>query len=769
MSATSDVLGRVVLRHRRTVLLVWCVVVAVAAGTALGSRHTVTGVASGIPGSPSVETIERAVQAGIPAGTFFPFLIVLRSERFAAFDPEFVQVAEAVSAALGRVPGGGTVRSYWNTGRLDLLGRDRRTALLLFRSNVERLDDAEGLTRAVREAVRRASDRRDITAVVTGTPAMYFDLDRQASADLLRAERVGIPITLLILLAVFGGAPVAAVLPILLALAAVVVSAAALVATRNWIPVNVFSQNVVSMVGLAVGVDYALFAVASVRRRLAEGASAIDAAGAAFETARTIVVSAIAVAIGFGALLLVNIPALRAIAVGGMVVVVTAAALSLTLLPALLSWLGSAVNWPRRPHAGGRRSTRWHHAATWVMERRWLSLAAGTAVMVALAWPALRLQPWSVGVADLSPELEARQGYELLATHFDPGLVGPTVVLLQLPPGGSVWHPAFQTAIVSLSRRLLDDTRISSLSGFPDLMAGGGGRPAVDGPERWRGLAADVVSRDERTALLFVHPADAPESRAAMRLIHDLEQDVRTELNGVRARVGISGTTALTRDFHNEIAGRMRRVVIPVVLGATFLVLMVAFRSVLIPLKAIALNVLSVAASYGFLVLVFQDGYGADLINLTPPGGVNSLVLLVLFAVLFGVSMDYHVFVLSAVREAFAATGDTKAAVVAGVRHTAGPVTGAALVMVCLFLSFGFTRLVATRELGLGLACAVALDATVVRLVLLPSSMAILGTWNWWLPWRRYTPTRAWSGTRRVRQHAVEPRPPRRDAAVDRG
>ena len=148
---------------------------------------------------------------------------------------------------------------------------------------------------------------------------------------------------------------------------------------------------------------------------------------------------------------------------------------------------------------------------------------------------------------------------------------------------------------------------------------------------------------------------------------------------------------------------------------------------------------------------------------------MNSLVLLVLFAVLFGVSMDYHVFVLSAVREAFAVTGDTKAAVVAGVRHTAGPVTGAALVMVCLFLSFGFTRLVATRELGLGLACAVALDATVVRLVLLPSSMAILGTWNWWLPWRRYTPTRAGSGTRRLRQHAVEPRPPRRDAAVDGG
>jgi RND superfamily putative drug exporter len=522
-----------------------------------------------------------------------------------------------------------------------------------------------------------------------------------------------------------------------------------------------------------VGVDYALFAVASVRRRLAGGATPVAAAAAAFDTAHTIVVSAIAVSLGFGALLLVNVPTVRAIAIGGMAVVIAASALSLTLLPVVLSWMGQAVNWPRTRQHAHLRPTVWDRGAAFVMQYRWPCLVAGLAALGVLALPVLRLQPWSVGVADLSPELEARQGYDRLARAFEPGLVGPVVVSVQVPPGDSVWQPSVQAAIASVSRRLLDDTRISSVGGVADLLGFddriGEVLTATTGEASvpLRALTADVVSRDGRTALLLVVPAGPPESRDAASLVRDLERDEWPELKGSHAVVGISGTTAMMHDFDSEVSGRMRSAVVPAVVGTTFLVLTVAFRSVLIPLKAIALNVLSVAASYGFLVSVFQDGYGAELIDLTPPGGLNSLIVLVLFAVLFGLSMDYHVFLLSAIRDAFAVTGETKAAVVAGVRQTAGPVTGAALVMVCLFLSFGFTRLVATRELGLGLACAVALDATVVRLVLLPASMAILGKWNWWLPFRGYTPPRAGARPRRLSEHAMESRSPRRHAAVE--
>jgi RND superfamily putative drug exporter len=237
--------------------------------------------------------------------------------------------------------------------------------------------------------------------------------------------------------------------------------------------------------------------------------------------------------------------------------------------------------------------------------------------------------------------------------------------------------------------------------------------------------------------ILVLLPASAPESPQSMALIDDLRREAWSEFDGMDVRIGISGTTALTKDFDDEVFGRMR-IVVPAVLGVTFIVLFVSFRSVLIPLKAIVLNLLSVLASYGFLVYVFQDGIGAGAIGLSPPGGLNSFIVLVLFTVLFGLSMDYHVFLLGRVQSAYEATGDTVRAVSRGLQETAGSITSAALVMVSIFASFGFTRLVATRELGLGLAFAVALDATLVRLVLVPALMTLLGGYNWWVPaWMR--------------------------------
>jgi len=234
-------------------------------------------------------------------------------------------------------------------------------------------------------------------------------------------------------------------------------------------------------------------------------------------------------------------------------------------------------------------------------------------------------------------------------------------------------------------------------------------------------------------ALIVLLPSFAPESPESMALVDELRRDAWRELEGLDARIGISGTTALTKDFDDEVFGRMK-IVVPAVLGLTFLVLLVAFRSVLIPLKAILLNLLSVLAAYGFLIYVFQDGLGASWIGLSPPGGLNSFIVLVLFTILFGLSMDYHVFLLSRVRDVYAATGDTSRAVSLALQQTAGPISSAALVMVSIFASFGFTRLVATRELGFGLAFAVALDATLVRLILVPALMTLLGSYNWWVP-----------------------------------
>src|SRR6266511_2828726 len=335
-------------RRRGVVVLTWSALIVVSGICASRLPDVLKGASDGVPGSKSVETIERAVQSGFPAATFFPFLVLLTHDRLGVQDAEFQLTAQAIENSLHTVPGGGAVRSYWNTRRADLLGKDRRTALILFRSDVAQFNEAEELTREVRAAIRRAGMPTGFRALVTGTPAMYFDLDRQSSADLLRAERIGLPITLLILVVAFG-APVAAGLPILLALSTVTLNSAGLFLVSCVITVSVFSENLVSMIGLGVGVDYALFIVSSFRTALAQGHSVRESSTRSVgDAGHTIIVSGLAVAIGFCALFLVRVPFLRSMAVGGIFVVVTAIALSLTVLPAMLSYVGTAVHWPRK-------------------------------------------------------------------------------------------------------------------------------------------------------------------------------------------------------------------------------------------------------------------------------------------------------------------------------------------------------------------------------------------------------------------------------------
>ena len=728
-----------VLSHRRLVIATWGLLFAATAPFAWRVQDVLTGASDGIPGSQSVETIDRAVGGGIPAGTFFPFLILLKSDGVPVDDLRFQAAAREVESRLSGVPQGGAVRSFWNTGRADLLGRDRQTALMLFRTNATSLNEAEALTPDVRAAVHGASLPSGIRVLVTGTAPMFFDLGRQSSADLLRAERVGLPVTIMILLVAFG-APLAAGLPVLLALLAVIVSSAALFFLSQITTVSVFSQNVVSMIGLGVGVDYALFIVSSFRRALAHGWSARESAARAVAGAgHTIVVSGLAVAIGFCALFLVNVPFLHSMAAGGIFVVVTAVVASLTLLPVALSYAGMAVNWPRaRQEAPQDRTGLWGRWAGLVMRRPWRFLIAGMTILAVFVAPVLRLQAWNVGVESLIPELEARAGYDVLIDEFDQGAIGPTILVAEAKQDGTVWDPEFQRGLFELSERLAQDPRIARVNGFPDVLSLTHGlhrdvRSSADLPESLRPLARDVVSEGDRMALIVLLPAFAPESRESMALVDDLRRDDWPELEGLGARIAISGTTALTKDFDDEIFSRMK-VVVPVVLGVTFIVLLVSFRSVLIPLKAVFLNLLSVLASYGFLIYVFQDGVGAQSIGLSTPGGLNSFIVLVLFTILFGLSMDYHVFLLDRVKDVYAATGDTVRAVSIGLQQTAGLISSAALVMVSIFGSFAFTRLVATRELGLGLAFAVALDATLVRLVLVPALMTLLGSYNWWLP-----------------------------------
>ena len=428
-----------------------------------------------------------------------------------------------------------------------------------------------------------------------------------------------------------------------------------------------------------------------------------------------VLVSGIAVGAGCMGLLLVKADFIHSIALGALLVVVSAVAATLTLLPVLLQCLGQRLNRPAvwRPacHAASAASTAWRRWVAVIMQQPWRALLLALAIVIALATPACRMTIASAGVGDLAPHFEARRGFESLQRNFEAGWMGPVVLLIESPRGRSLLEERSQGAIRAIAARLENDPRVAQVGIDP----------------------RHALSPDATAALLAVVTRHGPDSAAAFEFLNALRADRWAEASSAGLSVRIGGPTAMIADFDAELLGSLWRV-IPAVLAVTFVVLLFAFRSVAIPLKAIALNLLSVMAAYGFLVLLFQDGIGASALGITPPGGLNSLVVLMLFTILFGISMDYEVFMLRQVQEEYRRSGDNRRAVQAGLERSASLITSAAAIMVVLFGSFGFTQFTATREFGFGLAFAIALDATLIRLVLVPALLELFGAANWWLP-----------------------------------
>ena len=728
--------------RRRTVIALWIVIAIVAGVLASRISGVLQGGADAIPGSDS-DRATRLLERAFGKGTLYQFLVVLHDSTTATDDPLYVDAAARIERALSALPNVRTVESPWNSDRPELIGGDWHTALMVVTPNVESFHAAEHLTADLRRAIAAIERPAGFEAAVTGAMATLYDLDQRSSSDLLAAERVGLPVTLVILLAVFG-TPLAALLPLVLALVAVSIGLAGLWALHSWMPVSVFAENVVSMIGLGVGVDYALFVLSRHREEEARGHAPAAAAAIAMRAAgHSVAFSGATVMVGFLALFLVRAPFLHAIAIGGMIVVAAAVLASMTLLPALLAMLGRAIHWPKRaatPVRDDARATLWMRWAELVMRRPWPFLVASSLVLLIFVVPVFRLQAWNIGATDLPPDTEARRGHELLAARFPDGWTGPIIGVIEARDSASVWSPEARAAIAGFGRELEHTVPEGLVLGMPQLIDRLGtlafpARTTADLPEQIRPAARKVASEDGRIAVVaLITPEESADPRT-MRTLRGLRSRSWPALDAAGLDVRWGGSAAVMADFDAELFGRLPLVIALVVL-ATFIVLAVLFRSIVIPLKATLLNVLSVLAAYGFLVLVFQDGHGAGLLGLDPPGGLNSFIVLMLFTILFGLSMDYEVFLLARVREEYLATGDNARAVAVALGRTARIITCAALIMISIFASFGFTRLIPTRELGLGLAFAVALDATVIRMVLVPALMVVSGKWNWWWPWK---------------------------------
>jgi RND superfamily putative drug exporter len=578
---------------------------------------------------------------------------------------------------------------------------------------------------------------------VTGGPALFLDLNVASTKSLRSGELIALPVAFIILLLVFRS-PIAALIPVVVATLGVVCTLGILcfLATPHpWIPffhpmgVTFFVPNLVTMIGLGVGIDYCLIYLARYRRERANHLTTQEALLLARKTAgKTVLASAVLVMSGFLTLFFIPLDFFTSIAVGGLLVVLLVSMATMSLLPAVIFLVGSRLEWGSewlgtmsRLRVGPRFFERWGH---FVVRHSRLCVVVGLLILGLLAIPFVDLKIASVEAKNIPAGSDSRLGYQSLSENLGAGWMMPAIVLAEHPDGD--WQT---NGGLDQEKKLVD-----ALSALPNtekvltVTDSTGSRRMQQ--TRWGMLTSATEPREN--VLLLLSRAD-PQSPVARKWLDAVSAVLRSFENSAPtgAHYYLGGLPAVTQSADNVIIKALPIVVLAT-LVSTFFLLSLFMHSVFVSLKAIALNLVCVMAAFGFQVVCFQYGWGAHTVHLFQTDGLNTVVLVICFCTLFGLSMDYEVFILSAVRESWLDNHNMDLAVQEGLLRVAGIITSAAFIMIAVFLSFAFGDVVEIEQLGIGLAFAVLLDATIIRLLLVPGLMKIMGRWAFWCPWRKF-------------------------------
>jgi RND superfamily putative drug exporter len=566
----------------------------------------------------------------------------------------------------------------------------------------------------------------------TGEAALNYDLWRSSADETHRAERRTLPITFALLLFAFGSV-VAALLTVASGALAVGLTLGLVAVAASYWPLSILTDNVVSMIGLALGIDYALLTVSRFREARGTGAPPAEAASAAARYAGgTVALSGLAVAVGFIALLAVPVAELRSAALGGLLVAVVSVLVAATLLPTALAWLGPRIELGRWRTPGDDGGARWRGWSRSVCARPWTVLVVAGLPLLLLAAQAVRLNPRAPHGEWLPPSIESARGIADLRAMGRAGVVGSLRVVIELPETTTALEHAGWDAQRSLAEHLAADPRVARVQSLPAVAAGHADDLAYVALLPAAAKRTFLGSEGELALLEVVPREDVdPEDVAAfVRQLRRADPVALTGLEGARLRVG--GLPAFNADYEDAVGGRIR-LVVGLVVAATLAALFFAFRSLLVPLKAVALNLLSVCGALGALVLVFQDGYGVRLLGLAGPlDGVFPIVPALAFCTVFGLSMDYEVFLVARVAEARRAGLSEDEALAEGLARTGPVITSAATIMIAVFAAFTLGEFVLLKMLGFALAISVLLDATVIRMAIGPALLRLAGRWNWW-------------------------------------
>lgn len=713
-------LGRIVTRYRWVVLAVTLLLLPIAAGIGGSVKDELS---SGGFADPSAESSEAARVLEDVFGTGSPNVMLLVTANAGSVDdPAVAEGGLAITRELATVPGVEDVVSYWSLGSAPpLRGVDSRQALVLGRV----VGDEDDLREAA-GGIAESFDQRDgtITVEVGGVGEVFRQITEQAEADLQKAEALSLPITLVLLLVVFGSA-VAAALPLAVGILAVIGTFAILTILTNFTSVSVFALNLTTAMGLGLAIDYSLFIVSRFREELAGGHETVGALQRTMQTAgRTVAFSAFTVAISLAALVVFPLAFLRSFAYAGVAVVALAAAGAIVVLPALLAVLGPRIE----KGSIGRRRTRtktvahgfWYRRAHWVMKRPVPVAVVVTLFLLVLGAPFLRFTAGQSDDRVLPASSAVRQVNEQLRSNFSSNEASAITVVAE--PGGPGAHPPAAPDPAAVDRYA---ATLSALPGVArvDAMTGYyiGGMMVRE---------ADALSQrfiNDATTWLSVVPKIEPLSPEGEDVVHAV-RDVAAPFGTL-----VGGPTAELVDSKSSLLERL-----PLALGtiavATFVLLFLMTGSVVVPLKALLLNLLSLTATFGTLVWVFQDGNLSGLLGFTPIGAISVHTPILLFCIAFGLSMDYEVFLLSRIKEEYDLGHGNDESVAVGLEKTGSIVTAAAVLLAVVFVAFATAEVAVVKVFGVGLTIAVLADAFLVRILLVPAFMKMAGRANWWAP-----------------------------------
>ncbi len=639
-------------------------------------------------------------------------LVVVSSDTLTVDDAAFRAKVDAVIAAAGGL--GTDVVSgavgYTMVPDPSLVSIDRHSAVVSV-SMPGTLDTVTPRLEALHAAVKSAGGEGDFEVLVTGGASIQQEFNEIGESDLRTGETFGIGVALIILVLVFG-AVVAAGIPLALALVSITVALGMAAVTSQVLELSSFITNMVTMIGLAMGIDYSLFIISRFREERRLGRSKLDAVARTGGTAgRSVLFSGGCVVLALAGLLLVPSSIFHSMALGAMFAVFGAVLAALTLLPAILGLIGDRIDSLRVPFLGrAQREGRadrgfWHWASHAVMRRPVLSLMVACGLLLGASSFYFQLEKGAGGADTMPPAAESGRAYQILAYDFPSSLLTSVYVAVD----GDAADPSVIAAVERLTISIQEE-------------------PAFEGA-----ITTQVAPSGDLTLLQFPQTANLTFEQARAAVDQLRGTSVPAAFSGVDAEVLVTGQTASIADYLTTIDAYTPWV-FAFVLSLSFVFLMAVFRSIVVPLKAILMNLLSVGAAYGLLVMVFQKGWGAEFLGLQQVEYIEAWIPLFLFAILFGTSMDYHVFLLSRIREHFDEGHSNTDSVAFGLGSTARIITGAAVIMVAVFGGFAAGSLVMFQQLGFGLAVAVFLDATIVRTVLVPAAMKLLGNANWWLP-----------------------------------